>query len=103
MVVYLKGINQNFRDIYILRFSQLTEYKIGSVYPEKPEYFTFIDDNPYVHKLLPYAPILENNFLMEGAGQHEGLFKIAFYPHNTTQKHASYLHNSADKLQFSLK
>ena len=69
----------------------------------KPEYFPFIDDNPHVHKLLPYAPILENNFLMEGAGQHEGLFKIAFYPHNTTQKHASYLHNGADKLQFSLK
>ena len=79
-------------------------YKNHNIYFfTKPEYFCFIDDNPYIHKLLHYSPVLENNFLMEGAGQHEGLFEIAFYPHSTTQKTISYLHNGEDKLQFSLR
>jgi hypothetical protein len=79
-------------------------YKNHNIYFfTKPEYFCFIDDNPYIHKLLHYSPVLENNFLMEGAAQHEGLFEIAFYPHSTTQKTISYLHNGEDKLQFSLR
>ena len=69
----------------------------------KPEYFCLVDDNPNVHKLLHYSPLIENNFLMEGAGQHEGLFKMAFYPHTTTQKTIAYIHNGEDRLQFSLK
>ena len=68
----------------------------------KPEYFCFIDDNPYAHKVMHYNPALENIFLLEGAGDHEGLFNIAFYPNATTQKNVSYLHNGLDKLQFTI-
>ena len=79
------------------------QYKKYNIYVfTKPEYFCFIDDNPYAHKIMHYNPDIENLFLMEGAGDHEGLFEMAFYPHTTTQKNVSYLHNGLDKLQFTL-
>ena len=78
-------------------------YKKYNIYVfTKPEYFCFIDDNPYAHKVMHYNPALENSFLLEGAGDHEGLFSIAFYPNTTTQKNVSYLHNGLDKLQFTI-
>ena len=80
------------------------QYKKYNIYIfTKPEYFSVIDDNPYVHKLLPYSPVLENSFMMEGAGDYEGLFEMVFYPHTTTQKNISYLHNGLDRSQFSLR
>jgi hypothetical protein len=53
--------------------------------------------------MMPYSPNLENSFSMEGAGDHEGLFEMVFYPHTTTQKNISYIHNGLDKHQFSLR
>ena len=79
------------------------QYKKHNIYVfTKPEYFCFIDDNPHVHKLMQYNPAIENSFVMEGAGDHEGFFEMAFYPHTTTQKNISFLHNGADKLQFTI-
>tara|TARA_R100000008_G_scaffold39370_2_gene22526 strand:+ start:481 stop:2373 length:1893 start_codon:yes stop_codon:yes gene_type:complete len=69
----------------------------------QPQYFPYIDDNPHVHKVLPYSPSLENSFLLEGAGDHGGLFEIVFYPHTTTQKNMSFIHNALDKHQFSFR
>ena len=69
----------------------------------KPEYYCYIDDNPAIYKLFPYSPSVENSLMMEGVGEHEGLFEMAFYPHNTTQKTICYLHNGKDKHQFSLR
>ena len=80
------------------------QYKKYNLYIfTQPQYFSYIDDNPYVHKIMPYSPSLENPLLMEGAGDHEGLFEMAFYPHTTTQKNMSYIHNALDKHQFSLR
>jgi hypothetical protein len=52
---------------------------------------------------MPYSPSVENSFAMEGAGENKGYFEMAFYPHTTTQKTSSYLHNGLDKQQFSLR
>ena len=80
------------------------QYKKYNIYIfTQPRYFSYIDDNPYVHKILPYSPLVENALAMEGAGGHEGLFDIVFYPHTTTQKAACYIHNGLDKNQFSLR
>ena len=79
------------------------QYKKYNIYIfTKPEYFCFIDDNPFAHKVMHYSPLIENLFTMEGAGDHEGLFEMAFYPHTTTQKNISFLHNGLDKLQFNI-
>ena len=80
------------------------QYKKYNLYIfTQPQYFPYIDDNPHIHKLIPYSPSIENPLLMEGAGDHGGLFEIVFYPHTTTQKNMSYIHNALDKHQFSLR
>ena len=79
------------------------QYKKYNIYFfTKPEHFQYIDDHPDIHKCLPYSPLLENVLALEGAGSHEGLFEMAFYPNTTTQKSAAYIHNGLDKHQFSL-
>lgn len=67
-----------------------------------PKYFEYIEDNPFIYKCLPYSPILENPFMMEGVGDSNGFFELAFYPHTTTQKNNCYIHNGLTKNQFSL-
>jgi glycosyltransferase involved in cell wall biosynthesis len=93
-VLLINSLLQNLKKIY---------KKYNIYFFTKPQYFCFVDDNPNIHKLMHYHPILENSFLMEGSGDNKGLFEIAFYPHATTQKHMCYTHNGADKLQFSLR
>jgi hypothetical protein len=68
----------------------------------RPEYFNFIEDNPYIHKCMEYSESLENVIILEGGGNHKGFFEMAFYPHTTTQKNICYLHNGVNKHQFSL-
>tara|TARA_R110002110_G_scaffold7168_2_gene36387 strand:+ start:7266 stop:9158 length:1893 start_codon:yes stop_codon:yes gene_type:complete len=80
------------------------QYKKYNIYVfTHPIYYPYIDDSPYIYKLLPYSPAVENALMMEGVGDHEGYFEMAFYPHTTTQKNVSYLHNGLDKHQFSLR
>ena len=79
------------------------QYKGYNIYLfTEPQYFPYIEDNPYIHKVLPYGPSLENPLALEGAGLHEGLFEMVFYPHATTQKSPCYIHNGMAKNQFSL-
>lgn len=59
----------------------------------KPEFFEYIEDNPYIYKCLPYSQSLDNPISMEGFGEHEGFFEAAYYPATTTQKTPCYIHN----------
>ena len=83
---------------------------LKSLYPEKniyvftkPEFFQMIEDNPNVHKMLAYQPSLENLLMLEGRGNHQGYFEMAFLPNIGTQRHLNYLHNGKDKTQFKLR
>lgn len=67
-----------------------------------PQYFEYIEDNPFLYKCLPYSETLENFTLLEGIRDNKGFFEMAFYPHTTTQKNISYIHNGKNKQQFSL-
>ena len=79
-------------------------YKNHNIYVfTDPKYYPCIDDNPNVHKLLPYSPVLEDFLMMEGRSGDDGYFDILFNPNCTTQKNLAYLHNGNDKIQFSLK
>jgi len=81
-----------------------SQYKKYNLYIfTQPQFYPYVDDNPAVYKLLPYSPSIENQLLMEGVGDHEGYFDMVFYPHATTQKALSYLHNGSNKHQFSLR
>jgi len=68
----------------------------------KPEYFELIEDNPNIHKIIPFQNGIDNIFLLEGRGSHDGYFEIAFLPNTTTQKFMCYQHNGKDKIQFNL-
>lgn len=59
----------------------------------KPEFYEYIEDNPFVYKLLPYEESLNNTFDLEGIGANKGIFDMAFYPNTTTQKYPCYIHN----------
>jgi len=83
---------------------------LKSLYPDKniyvftkPEYYQMIEDNPNVHRILPYQPTLENLLYLEGRGEHQGYFEMAFLPNIGTQRHLNYLHNGKDKTQFELR
>ena len=66
------------------------------------KYFQILDGNPYIHKCLAYHDELANLPLMEGQGEHEGYFDMAFIPFLGTQRFINYTHNGKDKIQFDL-
>ena len=77
-------------------------YKDYNIYVfTKPENYQYIEDNPYLFKILPYTPQLENSLHMEGISENNGLFEMVFYPNATTQKSLCFTHNGKDKTQFS--
>lgn len=82
---------------------------LKSLYPEsdlyfitRPEFFPLIEDNPHVHKVLPFQDGLDDIYTLEGRGENNGYFEIAYLPHIGTQKIISYPHNGKDKLQINL-
>ena len=93
-------LEQSAGDALILN-SLLNQFK--ALYPEynlyfftRPEFFDLLEAHPAIHKLLPYWPILDNIFFLEGNGLHEGYFKAAFYPAATTQKFCAMHHNDLE-------
>jgi len=83
---------------------------IKKQYPEynlyvsvKPEYFEILQGNPYIHKLLQYTPQMDQLLWLEGAGDHNGYFEIAFLPYGGTQRFLDYIHNGKTKIQFEIK
>jgi glycosyltransferase involved in cell wall biosynthesis len=66
----------------------------------QPEYHEILEGNPHIHKLLDYTPQMDSLTWLEGSGDHEGYFEIAFLPHLGTQRMLSYLHNGKDKIAY---
>jgi hypothetical protein len=69
----------------------------------KNEFFEILEGNPYIHKIIPFIPQMENQIWCEGNKDHEGYFDIAFLPYIGTQKILNYLHNAKDKIEFDIK
>jgi hypothetical protein len=94
-------------DIYLC--TALLE-SIKETYPDhnlyfatKKDYFSIIEGNPYVHRIIEYIPQMDSLLWLEGHGDHQGYFEIAFLPHIGTQKMLNYLHNGKDKIAFDIK
>ncbi len=84
--------------------------RIKNLYPDhniyfftKPQFFSLLDGNPYVHKVIPYSESCEQLLFLEGAGPHKGFFEVAYLPHIGTQRQLNYLHNGKDKIELDLK
>ena len=57
-----------------------------------PQYYSIVNSNPYVHKVLPFTPELESEFLMIGAGQNKKESYFNYYCNLgiLTQRHVNY-------------
>lgn len=93
-VLIINSLMENLKDLY-------PEYNIYVI--TKPEFFCMIDDNPAVHKLIPFQEGIDNLLFLEGRADHEGYFDIAFLPNVGTQKVLNYLHNGIDKNVFEIR
>jgi glycosyltransferase involved in cell wall biosynthesis len=79
------------------------EYPKHNIYViTRPSYFELIEDNIFVHKCIAYSESIDNPSVLEGIGDYEGYFDLAFFPTVTTQKIATYLHNGKQTTQFAL-
>jgi hypothetical protein len=83
---------------------------LKETYPEynlyvatEPVNFSILDANPYVHKVIPYSPQLDNLLWSEGRGTEKGYFEITFLPHIGTQLMFDYQHNGKDIINFNLR
>lgn len=92
-VLWVNSLLSNLKELY-------PEYDIYGI--TSPQYASFFEDHPDVHKVLPFDPQLENLHFLEGQGEHNGYFDMAFLPHLGTQKFHNYHHNGIDKKQFQL-
>lgn len=68
----------------------------------KPEYFSILEGNPHVHKIIPYVTAMDNLWLLEGRGKNESFFEVVLMSHVMSQRHISYTHNGKDKIAFDL-
>jgi len=69
----------------------------------KKENFSILKGNPFIHRIIEYIPQMDNLLWLEGRGDHNGYFEIAFLPYIGTQKILNYIHNGKDKIAFDLK
>ncbi len=62
----------------------------------EPKFFDIFDGNPYVHKLIPYQSIFEQEMAMISSSQDSSntLFHHFFLPGIGSQRHLNYLSNS---------
>lgn len=63
----------------------------------REELFPFLEDNLSIHRILKYSEQLSDPFLLEGKGEFEGYFDMAFFPCTTTQQFINHVHNGKDK------
>ena len=92
-ILLINGLMKNLK-------KQYPKYNIYII--TNPDNFQYIEDNPYIHKCIPYAPSIDSSAILEGQSHHKGYFELAFFPTTTTQKIISFVHNGKDKIQFAL-
>lgn len=68
----------------------------------KKQFYPLIEDNPYIHKVIPYSKSMDSIHFMEGQGNNLGYFNICYLPYAGTQRFITYPHNGNDKNQFNL-
>lgn len=80
---FISNLKENYKNKDIYVFTQ-------------PKFYDLIEDNPNVHKVLPYSDQIDSCLFLEGEGSRPGYFSIAFFPTISTQKILSYTHNGED-------
>lgn len=61
-----------------------------------PSYFDIVESNPFIDRIIPFDPIMDNLLVMEGFGDQKGFFDVVYLAHAPTQRFLSYVHNGVD-------
>ena len=67
-----------------------------------PEYFEILEGNEFIHRIIPYVRKMDSLLWLEGQGDHEGYFEVAYLLHLGTQRLYNYQHNGKDKIELDL-
>ena len=73
-------------------------------YVTKPEYFSILDGNKYIHKVIPYTNNFLDSLYLEGYSNrkdrkdHDGFFDICMLLNTHTQRLPNYTRNGLDKI-----
>ena len=67
-----------------------------------PEYFEILEGNEFIHRIMPYVRKMDSLLWLEGQGDHEGYFEVAYLLHLGTQRLYNYQHNGKDKIELDL-
>lgn len=57
----------------------------------KPEYFEILDGNPYIDRVIPFVPQMDNHLFMSGMGSHKGFVDKILQPYCGTQRFIDYV------------
>ena len=60
----------------------------------KPENFSILWANEFIHKVIPYSQSFDNVLSLEGLGESKEYFNIVLAPYLTTQRHSNYILSS---------
>ena len=84
--------------------------ELAKTYPDyniyfatSPEFFSMLEANDFIHKVIPYNKKMDDLLWLEGRGNHEGFFEIAYLIHLGTQRLFNYQHNGKDIVNLDLK
>ena len=95
------------KDIFLITSlfeSALETYADHNIYVAvDPNYASILDGNPHVHKILPLIDNINDIHWLEGNGEHEGFFNVAYLLHAYNQVGDLYTHQGRDKLIFNTK
>jgi glycosyltransferase involved in cell wall biosynthesis len=92
-VLWINSLMENAKKLY-------PEFDIYVI--TKKQFFPYIEDNPFVHKLLEYKEVYEIAYFLEGISNQKKYFDICFMPHVITQRIGNYNHNNLDRNVYSL-
>ena len=102
LVVMPGSIGDVFLCTSILKSLSETYPEYNIYFATSPTYFEILEGNEFVHKVIPYDSKMDDLLWLEGKGDHEGFFEIAYLPHLGTQRIFNYQHNGKDKIALDL-
>ncbi len=91
-----------FNSTALLKYIKDKNKDCNIYFATKLEYHNILKGNPYIHKVIPYDPIMNNHFWSEGVGDHKGMFKFCLLPHTNTHINTNYIHNGNNQIEYDI-
>ena len=94
--------NDVFMSTSLLKYIKDSYPDYNIYYATKEANYPILSCNPYIHKIVPYDPIMENPSWGEGQGEHEGFFNFVLIPHTNTHRTINFIHDGEHKINYNL-